>query len=234
MIRTNWPSCRAIASIPALSPALWTFRRSIRPWAFGIRDMMPIALPLRARERSPRQSGNKQVFWFPFSLNASMSQMESSASAIKRTVPVWSLLLVGVLVLGSVVGAFMADPQLATALSSKPTPRPGDFTLSSSQASLNIGQGSSGTATLTVTSINSYNNITWLSVALPSNATTAFTASLNPGIVTPPAKGGANSTLTVASPSNAPTRIYPIPVTGSSGSKTHSTQLSVTVLAGPG
>src|SRR5437660_3501785 len=163
-----------------------------------------------------------------------MSQMESSASAIKRTVPVWSLLLVGVLVLGSVVGAFMADPQLATALSSKPTPRPGDFTLSSSQASLNIGQGSSGTATLTVTSINSYNNITWLSVALPSNATNALTASLNPGIVTPPAKGGANSTLTVAASSNAPTGIYPITVTGTSGPKTHSIQLTLTVLAGPG
>src|SRR2546425_2797841 len=160
-----------------------------------------------------------------------MSQVESTASAIKRTVPVWSLLLVGVLVLGSVVGAFMADPQLATALSSKPTPRPGDFTLSSSQASLNIGQGSSGTATLMVTSINSFNNITWLSVALPSNATTVLTASLNPGIVTPPAKGGANSTLTVAASSNAPTGNYQITVTGTSGPKTHSIQFTLTVLA---
>jgi len=163
-----------------------------------------------------------------------MSQMESTASAIKRTVPVWSLLLVGVLVLGSVVGAFMADPQLATALSSKPTPRPGDFTLSSSQASMSIGQGSTGTTILTVTSINSYNNITWLSVALPSNATNALTASLNPGIVTPPAKGGANSTLTVAASSNAPTGNYQITVTGTSGPKTHSIQLTLTVLAGPG
>ncbi len=163
-----------------------------------------------------------------------MSQMESTASAIKRTVPVWSLLLVGVLVLGSVVGAFMADPQLATALSSKPTPRPGDFTLSSSLASLNIGQGSGGTATLMVTSINSYNNITWLSVALPSNATNVLTASLNPDIVTPPAKGGANSTLTVAASSNAPTGNYQITVTGTSGPKTHSIQFTLTVLAGPG
>src|SRR5438552_6527686 len=128
----------------------------------------------------------------------------------------------------------MDDPQLANALSSKPTPRPGDFTLSSSQASLNIGQGSSGTATLTVTSINSYNNITWLSVALPSNATNALTASLNPGIVTPPAKGGANSTLTVVASSNAPTGNYQITVSGTSGPKTHSIQFTLTVLAGPG
>src|SRR5439155_19855859 len=97
-----------------------------------------------------------------------------------------------------------------------------DFTISSSQASLNIGQGSIGTATLTVTSINSYNNITWLSVAMPSNATNALTASLNPGIVTPPAKGGANSTLTVAASCNAPTGNYQITVTGTSGPKTHS------------
>src|SRR5207245_8611429 len=128
----------------------------------------------------------------------------------------------------------MAGPQLATALSSKATPRTGDFTLSSSQASMSIGQGSTGTTILTVTSINSYNNITWLSVALASNATNALTASLNPGIVTPPAKGGANSTLTVAASSNAPTGIYPITVTGTSGSKTHSTPLSGTLLAGTG
>jgi len=85
-----------------------------------------------------------------------------------------------------------------------------------------------------VTSINSYNNITWLSVALPSNATNILTASLNPGIVTPPAKGGANSTLTVAASSNAPTGNYQITVTGTSGPKTHSIQFTLTVLAGPG
>ena len=163
-----------------------------------------------------------------------MSQMESTTSAIKRTVPVWSLFLVAILALGSVVGVFMADPQLANALSLKPTPHPEDFTLSSSQAGLNIEQGSTGTVTLTVTSINSYNNITWLSVAMPSNATNALTASLNPGIVTPPAKGGANSILTVAASSNAPTGNYQITVTGTSGPKTHSIQLTLTVLAGPG
>src|SRR5438552_15109885 len=114
----------------------------------------------------------------------------------------------------------MDDPQLANALSSKPTPRPGDFTLSSSQASLNIGQGSSGTATLTVTSINSYNNITWLSVALPSNATNDLTASLNSGIVTHPAKGGAKSTLTVEASSNVTTGILQISILGTHGSHT--------------
>ncbi|HEX9197476.1 MAG TPA: hypothetical protein VF906_06735 [Candidatus Bathyarchaeia archaeon] len=163
-----------------------------------------------------------------------MSQMESTTSAIKRTVPVWSLFLVAILALGSVVGVFMADPQLANALSLKPTPHPEDFTLSSSQAGLNIEQGSTGTVTLTVTSINSYNNITWLSDVLPSNATSALTASLNPSVVTPPAKGAVNSTLTVAASPNAPTGNYPVTVTGTSGPKTHSVQLTITVLAGPG
>jgi len=128
----------------------------------------------------------------------------------------------------------MADPELANALNSKPTSHLGDFTLSSSQASLNIGQGSSGTTTLTVMSINSYDNITWLSVALPSNATNALTASFNPSIVTPPAKGGVNSTLRISASPNAPTGTYPITVTSTSGPNTHSIQLTVTVLAGPG
>src|SRR3989442_449258 len=163
-----------------------------------------------------------------------MSQMQSTASAVKRTVPVWSLFLVGILVLGSVVGLFMADPQLVNVLSLKPTPHPEDFTLSYAQASLNIEQGSTGTATLTVTSINSYNNVTWLSIALPSNATNNLKSSLNPSIVTPPAKGAVNSTLTVAASSNAPTGNYPMTVTGTSGPKMHSILLIVTVLAGPG
>src|SRR5256885_9053061 len=162
-----------------------------------------------------------------------MSQVGSTPSAVKRTVPVWSLFLVGILALRSVVGVFMADPELANALNSKPTSHLGDFTLSSSQASLNIGQGSSGTTTLTVMSINSYDNITWLSVALPSNATNALTASFNPSIVTPPAKGGVNSTLRISASPNAPTGTYPITVTSTSGPNTHSIQLTVTVLAGP-
>jgi uncharacterized membrane protein len=128
----------------------------------------------------------------------------------------------------------MADPQLANALNSKPTPRQGDFTLSSSQTSLNIKQGSTGTTTLTVTSINSFNNFTWLSAALPSNATNVLTASLNPTIVTPPPNGKTNSTLTVAASSNAPTGNYPVTITATSGAKTHTVQLTITVLAGPG
>ncbi len=128
----------------------------------------------------------------------------------------------------------MADPQLATALNSKPSPHPGDFTLSSSQTSLDIRQGSGATATLTVTSINGYNNVTWLSVSLPSNATNALTTSLNPSSITPPDNRGANSTLTVEASSNAPTGNYLVTVTGTSGPKTHIVQLNVLVLTGPG
>ena len=163
-----------------------------------------------------------------------MSQIESTPSAAKRTVPIWSLLLVGVLVLGSVVAAFMADPQLATALNSKPAPHPGDFTFLSSQTSLDVRQGSGATATLMVTSINGYNNVTWLAVALPANATNVLTTSLNPSSVIPPANHGANSTLTVSASPNAPTGNYLVTVTGTSGPKTHIVQLNVLVLTGPG
>ena len=128
----------------------------------------------------------------------------------------------------------MADPQLATALNSKPSPHLGDFTLTSSQTSLDIRQGSGATTTLTVTSINNYNNVTWLSIALPSNATNALTTSLGPSNVTPPDNRGANSTLTVSASSNAPIGNYLITVTGTSGPRTHSVQLTVIVLTGPG
>jgi len=137
-------------------------------------------------------------------------------------------------VLGSVVAAFMADPQLATALNSKPTPHPGDFTFLSSQTSLDVRQGSGATATLMVTSINGYNNVTWLAVALPANATNVLTTSLNPSSVIPPANHGANSTLTVSASPNAPTGNYLVTVTGTSGPKTHIVQLNVLVLTGPG
>ncbi len=73
-----------------------------------------------------------------------------------------------------------------------------------------------------------------LIVALPSNATNTLTTSLNPSSVTPPDNRAANSTLTVSASPNAPIGDYLITVTGTSGPKTHTVQLTVIVLTGPG
>src|ERR1700680_81270 len=67
-----------------------------------------------------------------------------------------------------------------------------DFTIGASPSSLTIAQGSSGTSTITITSLNSFNSATTLSASgLPSGVTAAF--STNPG--TPPANRSATSTL---------------------------------------
>jgi uncharacterized membrane protein len=158
-----------------------------------------------------------------------LSQVQASGSAGKKTVPVWSLFLVALLVLGSVLGVFIADPQLVNALSPKPTPPIKDFTLTSSQTSLGMKQGASSTTVLSVASLNGFNNATALSVSMPANGTGMLTPTLNPTILTPTAGGKANSTLIVSVGYSAPMGNYVITVTATTGAKTHSIQLTVVV-----
>jgi hypothetical protein len=101
-----------------------------------------------------------------------------------------------------------------------------DFTLGTSPSSLTVTQGSSGTSTITVTSLNSFSSATTLSASgLPSGVTAAF--STNP--VTPPANGSATSTLTLTASSTATTGTATVTITGTSGSTTHTTPITLTV-----
>ena len=104
-----------------------------------------------------------------------------------------------------------------------------DFSVSASPSSLTINQGSNGTSTITVTSLNGFNSATTLSASgLPSGVTAAF--STNP--VTPPANGTATSTLTLTASSTATTGSATVTITGTSGSTTHTTTIALTVNAG--
>src|SRR6202035_455734 len=77
-----------------------------------------------------------------------------------------------------------------------------DFTIGAAPSSLTITQGSNGTSTITITSLNCFHSATTLSATgLPSGVTAAF--STNP--VTPPANGSATSTLTLTASSSATT-----------------------------
>jgi hypothetical protein len=106
-----------------------------------------------------------------------------------------------------------------------------DFTIGASPSSLSIAQGSSGTSTITITSLNSFNSATTLSASgLPSGVTAAF--STNP--VTPPANGSATSTLTLTASGTATTGNATVTVTGTSGALTHSTTIALTVTASGG
>jgi hypothetical protein len=103
-----------------------------------------------------------------------------------------------------------------------------DFTVSASPSSLAITQGSSGTSTITITSLNGFNSATTLSASgLPSGVTAAF--STNP--VTPPANGTATSTLTLTASATATTGAATVTITGTSGSTTHTTNIALTVNA---
>jgi hypothetical protein len=103
-----------------------------------------------------------------------------------------------------------------------------DFSIAAAPSSLTITQGSNGTSTITITSLNGFNSATTLSATgLPSGVTAAF--STNP--VTPPANGNATSTLTLTASSTATTGTATVTVTGTSGSTTHSTTITLTVNA---
>ncbi len=106
-----------------------------------------------------------------------------------------------------------------------------DFSVAASPTSLTIAQGSSGTSTITVTSLNGFNAATTLSASgLPSGVTAAF--STNP--VTPPANGSATSTLTLTASATATTGPATVTITGTSGSTTHSTTIALTVTSSGG
>ena len=101
-----------------------------------------------------------------------------------------------------------------------------DFTIGASPSSVTINQGSNGTSTITITSLNGFNSATTLSASgLPSGVTAAF--STNP--VTPPANSSATSTLTLTASSSATTGTATVTITGTSGSTTHTTTINLTV-----
>jgi hypothetical protein len=105
-------------------------------------------------------------------------------------------------------------------------PPPPDFSVSASPSSLSVAQGSSGTSTITVGSLNGFSSAVTLSASgLPSGVTASFSA--NP--VTPPSGGSAASTLTLSASASAATGTSTITVTGTSGATTHSASISLTV-----
>jgi uncharacterized membrane protein len=105
-----------------------------------------------------------------------------------------------------------------------------DFTVAAAPSSLTVTQGSNGSSTITVSSLNGFNAATTLSASgLPSGVTAAF--STNP--VTPPANGNATSTLTLTASSSATTGTATVTITGTSGSATHTAIITLTVTSPP-
>jgi hypothetical protein len=112
----------------------------------------------------------------------------------------------------AVVSGFFFDPPSAP-----------DFSISVSPGSQTVGQGRSTIYTATVTSQVAFNgNVTFSATGLPAGATASF----NPASVS----GGGSTTMTLTAGSGTPTGTYTITVIGSSGSLTHSTQVTAVVV----
>lgn len=97
-----------------------------------------------------------------------------------------------------------------------------DFSISVSPASASVNPGGSATTTVsTAVTSGSAQTVTLSASGLPSGATASF----NPASVT----AGGSSTATITTSSSTPAGTYPITITGTGTSATHSTSFSLTV-----
>src|SRR6267143_3338354 len=102
-----------------------------------------------------------------------------------------------------------------------------DFTITSSPSSIVNIFGSSNTTTLTVTSLNGYTGTVGLTFTAPFGYITV-TGSQNP--LTLSSGGTASGTLDITTSLSTTLGTYNITVTGSAGSRTHSTVISLMVV----
>ncbi|MET7363523.1 M20/M25/M40 family metallo-hydrolase [Streptomyces sp. NPDC005562] len=100
-----------------------------------------------------------------------------------------------------------------------------DFSLGLSPASGQVEAGSSATATVTTTTVTGSAQQVALTAA---GAPTGVNVSFDPGTVT----SGASSTMKVSTTASTTPGTYPITVTGTAGTKTHTVQYTLTVGGG--
>ena len=101
-----------------------------------------------------------------------------------------------------------------------------DFALSASPTSQTVAPGASTSYTATVTPSGGFTGTVTFSVSgLPAGAGASF----NPASVA----GSGSSTMTVTTISTTPTGTFPLTITGSSGTLTHSTTVTLVVQAAP-
>ena len=105
-----------------------------------------------------------------------------------------------------------------------------DFTLSANPTSISISQGSSGTSTITMGSVNGFNSGVSLNYAWMGTAPSGISISL-PSPVTPPSESSTVSILTVSANSASTIGSFTLIVTGTSGSLTHSSNVDLLVSA---
>jgi len=115
------------------------------------------------------------------------------------------------------------------------TGAPPDFSMSASPTTMTVSVGSSGTATIALSSLNDFVGTVDLSASIAPSDTTASlspvkpTVSFSPASVVLAANGTGASTLTVSSSLLTTPGTYTITVTANSGTISHSATVTVTV-----
>ncbi|MEM3788300.1 MAG: NosD domain-containing protein [Candidatus Bathyarchaeia archaeon] len=105
-------------------------------------------------------------------------------------------------------------------------PPTADFSITPSSTFLTIQQGDLDTLTITVMSLNGFNQPVLLSV---SGAPSGVRAAITPEIVTPPPDGSTTSKLTISVDTTAKTGSYSLTVTGTSGTTAHTIDITLEV-----
>ena len=101
----------------------------------------------------------------------------------------------------------------------------GDFSISLSPSTVTMTQGSAATSTLTIQSSGTFSSTVSLSASPPNGLTIAFAT--NP--VVPPVGGRASTQVAVTASGSIGGGTYAVPILGISGSRSHSTTITVTV-----
>jgi len=96
------------------------------------------------------------------------------------------------------------------------------FTLAINPPSINIQQGSSGTASITVNPMGGFSQTVTLSV---QSKPSGFTVTINPSSITP----GSTATITISVDSTVSPGTYSVVIRGAGGGKTATASLSITV-----
>ena len=114
----------------------------------------------------------------------------------------------------------------ATSTLTIPYQVPPAFTIATSQVSVSVLQGTTGSLTVATTVSGGFNSPIALTA---SGLPTGVTASFNPASIAAPGSG--SSTLTISVGSAVAPGTYPITVTGTGGALSHSTTLALTIVA---
>lgn len=112
----------------------------------------------------------------------------------------------------------------------QPPPPPPDFTISANPSSMSLSAGTSGSSTISLTSLNGFTGAATLTATVTGPITLDNpTTSLNPSSIILAAGGTGSSTLTVSTSLLTTPGTYTITVTASSGTLSHSTTVTVTL-----